>query len=92
MDISGTSDPYVIVYNNGTKIAQSSRIEKTLNPDWDFTLEEQTFEVNDNLKIDIYDHDNLATDDYMGTCYFKITVEMLSDKQTHLKLKVLDQK
>jgi len=61
-----TSDPYAIVkYNNIVK--KSHWKIKNLNPRW---LESFDFRVNDltTVKVEVFDHDELSSDDFMGTC------------------------
>ena len=60
------SDPYAIVkYNNQLK--KTHWKIKNLNPRW---LESFNFHVNEltTVKIDVFDHDELSSDDFMGTC------------------------
>ena len=60
------SDPYAIVkYNNIVK--KSHWKIKNLNPRW---LESFDFRVNDltTVKVEVFDHDELSSDDFMGTC------------------------
>ncbi len=98
-DITGTSDPYVIVAsgpaNNLAEIypgqsAKSSIQWKTLNPIWNETLTVSIVDLkNDVLHLEVWDKDNLSSDDAMpyAVVYLKdVFVDTESTKNVHVKL------
>lgn len=65
---SGSSDPYAIVTIGERKINfRDKYVPKTVNPTWDYSAE---FIMEDyhgqDIKIDVYDHDNSSSDDFLG--------------------------
>lgn len=71
-DLSGKSDPYVI-FNAGKESAKSTWKRKTLNPVWRdgfYTLPiEEGVSV---LQVQMYDHDRVGSDDFMGELYISL--------------------
>ena len=73
-DSGGTSDPYVLVsvptrYDGGNT-ARTSAKKKTLNPEWEETLETlHVYDAADRcmLSFSVWDHDNLGMNDDLGT-------------------------
>ncbi|EFC36468.1 C2 domain-containing protein [Naegleria gruberi] len=67
-DISGTSDPYVVV-RVGSSSQKTSVKPATLNPTWAQTF---TFSVSDPSRemvtFDVFDHDLIGKHDSMGSC------------------------
>ena len=65
MDTGGTSDPYTIV-----QVAKEKRktkvIKKNLNPEWAETFEVVVNDVNDILKVSVWDQDLMDAHDFMG--------------------------
>jgi len=65
-----TSDPYAVL-RLGKQIEKTQWIRKNLNPKWNETF---TFENVDDLladgalAVDVFDHDDLTSDDLMGVC------------------------
>lgn len=90
-DSNGKSDPYVKIKCNGKNLGRSQIIKNTLNPVWNYVLDGKTFAIGDEIEILIYDYDFLVSDDYMGSCFIKVTQELVNTKQTNLKLQVMDQ-
>mmetsp|Transcript_129936 Transcript_129936/g.193425 ORF Transcript_129936/g.193425 Transcript_129936/m.193425 type:complete len:315 (+) Transcript_129936:98-1042(+) len=72
-----TSDPYVKVYHGPHKLGKTSIIKKTLDPVWDneifrIPVVPRALDVHRNIECNVYDHDNLSSDDPMGTVYIPI--------------------
>jgi hypothetical protein len=65
MDTGGTSDPYTVV-----QVAKETRktkvIKKNLNPEWAETFELVVNDVNDTLKVSVWDKDLIDADDLIG--------------------------
>ncbi|XP_074304906.1 protein C2-DOMAIN ABA-RELATED 4-like [Silene latifolia] len=59
------SDPYIIVRLANQKL-KTRVIKKTLNPEWNEDLTLYVTDVNEPLKLFVYDHDTLTLDDKMG--------------------------
>jgi len=77
MDTGGSSDPYTIVQvgpkSNGPPVsffAKETRktkvIKKNLNPEWDQSFELVVNDVNDTLKVSVWDRDLMDADDLIG--------------------------
>jgi hypothetical protein len=72
-----TSDPYVKVYHGPHKIGKTAIIKKTLDPVWDnetfrIPVVPRALDVYQNIECNIFDHDNLSSDDPMGTVFIPI--------------------
>jgi hypothetical protein len=72
-----TSDPYVKVYHGPNKLGKTAIIKKTLDPVWDneifcIPVVPRVLDVYRNIECSIFDHDNLSSDDPMGTVYIPI--------------------
>eukprot|EP01083_Nonionella_stella_P291054 990449_1 len=73
---SAKSDPYVKVQFGGdekkdSKVYRTTTIRRELNPIWNnqFTQEAQgLFNKVSFIKFDVFDHDRVSADDFMGTC------------------------
>ncbi|XP_048495180.1 synaptotagmin-5 isoform X2 [Beta vulgaris subsp. vulgaris] len=78
MDLSGKSDPYVVVSlkKAGTKL-KTRVLNETLNPVWnqtfDFVVEDALHEL---LICEVYDHDTIGKN-YMGRCIMTLTRVLL---------------
>eukprot|EP00485_Elphidium_margaritaceum_P005897 CAMPEP_0202694984 /NCGR_PEP_ID=MMETSP1385-20130828/8698_1 /ASSEMBLY_ACC=CAM_ASM_000861 /TAXON_ID=933848 /ORGANISM="Elphidium margaritaceum" /LENGTH=769 /DNA_ID=CAMNT_0049350935 /DNA_START=36 /DNA_END=2345 /DNA_ORIENTATION=- len=71
-DIGGTSDPYCVVTFDVSESARyrTSTARRELNPVWNamFVQEDRgLFSRNRQITIDVYDHDSLSADDFIGT-------------------------
>ena len=66
----GKSDPYVSVFWNGKKLAQTGVQKNTLNPRWEdatFKLISEPSETfNGSVLLFVYDHDQNAEDTFLG--------------------------
>ena len=65
-DKGGTSDPYVVVQSAGGKKAKTSVKKKTLEPEWDETLELSVLDAAAPLSFAVWDHDKIGTNDALG--------------------------
>lgn len=78
MDLTGKSDPYVVVTlkKAGTKM-KTRVLNETLNPVWnqtfDFVVEDALHEL---LIFEVYDHDTIGKN-YMGRCIMTLTRVLL---------------
>ena len=60
-DKGGTSDPYVVVQTAGGKKTKTSVKKKTLDPEWDETLELSVLDAAAPLSFTAWDHDKVCT-------------------------------
>jgi hypothetical protein len=60
-DRGGTSDPYVVVQSAGGKKAKTSVKKRTLDPEWDETLELSVYDASAPLSFAVWDHDKVCT-------------------------------
>jgi hypothetical protein len=74
-----SSDPYVKVFHGPNKMGKTYIVKKTLDPKWDNGKETfvrnvvpRALDVYKTIECIIFDHDQLSTDDSMGTCFVKI--------------------
>ena len=65
-DKGGTSDPYVVVQTAGGKKTKTSVKKKTLDPEWDETLELSVLDAAAPLSFTVWDHDKVGTNDSLG--------------------------
>ena len=65
-DKNGKSDPYVVVQSAGGKKAKTSVKKKTLEPEWDETLELSVLDAAAPLSFAVWDHDKIGTNDALG--------------------------
>ena len=59
-DKGGSSDPYVVVQSAGGKKAKTSVKKKTLDPEWDETLELSVLDAAAPLSFVVWDHDKVS--------------------------------
>ncbi|KAA6362433.1 MAG: hypothetical protein EZS28_042041 [Streblomastix strix] len=82
MDISGLTDPYVVISIGGEKM-KTKPAQNTLNADFDdeFIISFDPSKTQDReLKIEVLDHDNIGKDDLIGTTSISI-LPYLNNKQ-----------
>ena len=60
-DKSGKSDPYVKLQTQGGTKAKTSVIKKTLNPEWDETLDLTVHDLAAPLSVTVFDYDKVHT-------------------------------
>lgn len=65
-DKSGKSDPYVKVKSPGSKSAKTEVIKKTLNPEWDETLDLTVHDLAAPLCVTVFDYDKTGKNDNLG--------------------------
>jgi Lipase (class 3)/C2 domain/RhoGAP domain len=75
-DISGTSDPYLLVYRQtgddaspvapGSHVGKSETRFKTLDPEWSETIEIGDFCVGASIVLHMFDWDKFSADDFLG--------------------------
>jgi hypothetical protein len=75
-----TSDPYVKVFHGPNKMGKTSIIKKTLEPVWKsqyfkLSVVPRALEVYRTVECSIFDHDNLSSDDPMGTVFVPLPVQ-----------------
>lgn len=68
----GTSDPYV-KFRTGKHRAKSSTIFKNLNPVWNELFVLQVDDVDDKMKVKVYDYDLGLRDDFMGYSFVELS-------------------
>mmetsp|Transcript_2425 Transcript_2425/g.8659 ORF Transcript_2425/g.8659 Transcript_2425/m.8659 type:complete len:934 (-) Transcript_2425:51-2852(-) len=72
-DSNGFSDPYVYVWTvpelHSKTRCKSKTIYKSLNPEWEetFEFEVDTSNPDAELRVQVWDYDRFASDDFMGT-------------------------
>ena len=66
-DKGGTSDPYVVVQSAGGKKAKTSVKKKTLDPEWDETLELSVLDAAAALSFTVWEHDKVGRNDHLGS-------------------------
>eukprot|EP00825_Cyclidium_porcatum_P030024 TRINITY_DN31903_c0_g1_i2.p1 TRINITY_DN31903_c0_g1~~TRINITY_DN31903_c0_g1_i2.p1 ORF type:complete len:235 (-),score=62.83 TRINITY_DN31903_c0_g1_i2:267-971(-) len=88
-DSNGKSDPYCKLKINGKKVFKTQTIKKTLDPVWNEQCKIM-LSTNDNIQFNLYDYDFMARDDYMGSCFLKITPEIYNKQKSEFTLQVLD--
>jgi hypothetical protein len=75
-----TSDPYVKVFHGPNKLGKTSIIKKTLDPVWKnqfykLSVVPRALEVYRTIECSIFDHDNLSSDDSMGTVFVPLNTQ-----------------
>ena len=73
----GTSDPYV-KFKLGEQKYKSRTVMKDLNPKWNESFILWTSNIQEQLKIKVYDYDRGWTDDYMGGVNIDLTMYPLN--------------
>eukprot|EP01112_Ceratiomyxa_fruticulosa_P011445 TRINITY_DN3101_c0_g1_i1.p2 TRINITY_DN3101_c0_g1~~TRINITY_DN3101_c0_g1_i1.p2 ORF type:complete len:108 (+),score=23.74 TRINITY_DN3101_c0_g1_i1:1776-2099(+) len=83
MDISGKSDPYCKI-SYGNKTYQTKIVPKSLNPSWNETFLFHPKELKGMLLFEVWDHDFLTPDDFMGSVFIKLeNIELSHVAKTH---------
>ncbi|EKX38147.1 hypothetical protein GUITHDRAFT_77473, partial [Guillardia theta CCMP2712] len=65
MDSNGTSDPYAVI-QVGSEKRKSKVIKKDLNPEWNEKFEMVVSDLNDSLRVSVWDKDLIGSDDLIG--------------------------
>lgn len=78
-----SSDPYVKVFHGNNKMGKTSIVKKTLDPQWGdkqkaFVLNviPRVLDVYKTIECNIFDHDQLSSDDSMGTSFVRIPTSL----------------
>ena len=81
-DVTGKSDPYVVLYNSSfSQQVKSKMKEQTLDPVWNETLMLTVEGTKDPCFVSVWDFDRMSYDDFMG--HGVILLEGLEDGATH---------
>mmetsp|Transcript_39357 Transcript_39357/g.47705 ORF Transcript_39357/g.47705 Transcript_39357/m.47705 type:complete len:739 (+) Transcript_39357:244-2460(+) len=84
-----SSDPYAVV-KVGDKSFKTTWLKRNLNPVWNATFLFTDVNPGGICKIEVYDHDDLSTDDFMGQAQIALSsLEM--DKSLDTWIELLDQ-
>jgi hypothetical protein len=72
-----SSDPYIKLRHGPNKMGKTSIIKKTLDPTWNdqsfrLSVVPRAIAVYNSIECRIFDHDNLSSDDPMGTVFVPI--------------------
>jgi hypothetical protein len=72
-----TSDPYVIAHFGPNQIGKTPIVPKTLDPVWPkhllrLAVLPKSLDIYKEIKLYIYDHDNMSSDDAMGTVFVPV--------------------
>ena len=72
-DVTGRSDPYAVVKFGNRRIGQTSVKSKTLDPEWmevvPIVVPLSVDQRSSDITIEIYDHDNIGADDFLGAAH-----------------------
>lgn len=79
-DSNGFSDPYVKLSLGNTK-ARTSVVHKSLNPCWNEDFFFNVTDLDEELKLTVWDEDRF-TDDFLGQARIKVSDVLDSDKQS----------
>mmetsp|Transcript_23241 Transcript_23241/g.72650 ORF Transcript_23241/g.72650 Transcript_23241/m.72650 type:complete len:566 (+) Transcript_23241:933-2630(+) len=60
-----TSDPYCVV-KYGAQLVRTKWRRKNINPKWNAVLDLTAVDMSKEIDIEVYDHDELSSDDFMG--------------------------
>ena len=66
-DKNGYSDPFVVVQSAGDKKSKTSVKKKTLDPEWEETLELSVLDAAAPLSFVVWDHDKVGRNDHLGS-------------------------
>ena len=72
MDSNGKSDPYVKLSHNEQNYKSKTQ-KKTLSPIWNEKFTFKELKDEENLKIEVFDHDFGSKDDFMGSYQIQIS-------------------
>jgi len=79
-DFNGTSDPYVVL-RCGKQEVRSSVVDKSLSPFWNETLRICIPSKEAILKMEVWDKDQAASDDFLGEATIHLG-EIIPDQQS----------
>ena len=66
MFLSGKSDPYVVIYTEGTRPQLTSTKYKTLDPNWNEKMTVEVKGADSVLHLVMFDHNDINQDEFMG--------------------------
>lgn len=81
--LGGKSDPYVRVLLNHQVLAKTEVIDNNLNPEFDEIVYIPVHHTNDNIVLEIMDHQNLTKDRHLGTVELKVSEYVLVDQSNN---------
>lgn len=83
-DRTGKSDPYVKISSHGKKLGRTATVKQDLNPVWNacFLLPAASLDGGD-LVLDVFDHDTIGRDDFLGFVTVTASVPALSPNVVH---------
>lgn len=70
---------------NGKEVGKTKVIKKTLNPEWNETLQVK-LKLHDRVELKVYDYDRFAFNDFMGTSSFVVEDNISISHQINLPL------
>jgi len=74
MDLSGTSDPYVEVFQGHQKLYKTSKKSNTLNPEWNEQFSFHMADQAERIVFKVVDRDLPDRDDFMGEAELDLSV------------------
>eukprot|EP00736_Rhodelphis_marinus_P008919 Rmarinus@m.15524 len=92
MDAGGTSDPYLVVRCGNIEFNDvENKKEETLQPEFRRCFEFETMIPGDSqLKIDVYDHDLIGSDDLIGSTVIDLENYWFSDEWQQFRPKPVE--
>mmetsp|Transcript_43238 Transcript_43238/g.102868 ORF Transcript_43238/g.102868 Transcript_43238/m.102868 type:complete len:309 (+) Transcript_43238:133-1059(+) len=91
MDLTGLCDPYATVMvaslNHEGKIQKTEYIRRNLNPVWNKTYSFPVRRLAQVVTVKVYDHDDLGTDDLIGSYQIKVADFQGNDLDDWFELK-----
>ncbi|XP_053085056.1 uncharacterized protein LOC128317321 [Pangasianodon hypophthalmus] len=69
--LGNAPDPYVKMYVRNIFVTRTSVIKSSSNPIWSSTLTSNTAQINNELKLQVWDED-IQKDDLLGVCYTQV--------------------
>jgi Ca2+-dependent lipid-binding protein len=81
MDLTGKSDPYVILKLGNLQTQKSNYINQDLNPVWNEVFSFDVDTGKEVLDVQCFDHDDFGSDDFLGR--FALSLDNYRDQQPH---------
>jgi len=82
-----SSDPYVVLHYEGQK-EKTVYKKKSLNPKYNQAFSFEAYNPESELKIEVFDHDELSADDFMGTA--KTSIAGATEEKSDIWVKLTD--
>jgi hypothetical protein len=89
-DVNGWADPLAEVYIGDKRIGKTRHINKTLNPVWNETFSKSIEDKIDTIRVEIYDHDTLLSNDFLGQ--YTDELQRFGDDWSDIWYRLKDQK